>query len=228
MIYNPVGDNALIHVMLVDAQRLFREGVEALINNRSDIAVIAMADDGEQAIALLEEAVPDVILMDIHMHRMDGIRAAAYIKDKYPAIKIVMLTDAQDEERIIRAIKVGADGFLLKDLNPEKLIQSIKDAYNGQNVLSGDVASLLVNRIRDLTLDKKQLLGKRLDNQGIRFTKRELDIAYLMFIGHSNQAIAEHLFLGQGTVKNYISDIYRKLDIRNRRQVVSYLLKLLT
>ena len=217
----------MINVMLVDDHRLFREGVEALINHRDDIEVIAMADNGEQAKALLETKKPDVVLMDIHMPELDGIRATAYIKENHPDVKVVMLTTAKDEELVIRAIQVGADGFLLKDLYPEKLIQSIKDAVIGQHVLSGDVASLLVNRIRELTLDKKQALGKRLGNQGIRFTNRELDIAYLILNGNSNKKIANHLFLGQGTVKNYISEIYRKLDIHNRRQAVDYFVELL-
>src|SRR5699024_9581894 len=147
---------------------------------------------------------PDVVLMDIHMPELDGIRATAYIKENHPDVKVVMLTTAKDEELVIRAIQVGADGFLLKDLYPEKLIQSIKDAVIGQHVLSGDVASLLVNRIRELTLDKKQALGKRLGNQGIRFTNRELDIAYLILNGNSNKNIGNHLLLRQRTDKKYI------------------------
>ncbi|TFJ93058.1 response regulator [Lentibacillus salicampi] len=212
----------MIKVMLVDDQQLFREGVESLINHTNDIEVISMADSGEQAITLLETEKPDVVLMDIHMPQMDGIKTTAYIKEAHPTMKVVMLTSTNDEELVIRAIKVGADGFLLKDLYPEKLTESIRDVMKGQNVLSGEVAGLLVNRIRELTLDKKQILGRRLDNQGIRLTNRELDIAYFILNGHSNQAIAKYLYLGQGTVKNYISEIYSKLDIHNRKQAVTY------
>lgn len=217
----------MIKIMLVEDQRLFREGVEALISNTDDIEVIGMAESGESAIELLQHEQPDVILMDIHMAEMDGIKTTVYIKENHPSVKVVMLTTIAEEELVIRGINVGADGFLLKDLYPDNLIQSIRDAARGQSVLSGKVATILVNKIRELTLDKKQILGKRLENRGINLTARELDIAYLFMGGHSNKIIAQKLFLGEGTIKNYISEVYSKLNIRNRHEAINYLKNLL-
>ncbi|MFD2762166.1 response regulator [Lentibacillus juripiscarius] len=210
-------------MMLVDDQRLFREGVEALIRETGDIQVVGVADSGESAIETLENESPDVVLMDIHMPGMDGIKTTVHIKEFYPSVKVVMLTSFADDELIIRGINVGADGFLLKDLDPDNLTRSIRNAASGQYVLSGKAARILVTHIRELTLDKEQILGKRLENRGMSLTKRELDIAHLMINGDTNKTIARKLYLGEGTVKNYISAIYHKINTRNRKETVQYL-----
>lgn len=217
----------MINVLLVEDQRLFREGVKALTETQEDIGIIGMAPNGEDAIAMIPELKPDVVLMDIHMPDMDGIKATAHIKEKHPTVKVVLLTTAPEEELIIRGLSVGADGFLLKELYPDTLHNAIRDAYRGQFVLSGEVAQILATRIRELTLNKKQILAKRLENNNINLTNRELDIAYLLMEGNSNNQAANKLFLGEGTIKNYISDIYNKLDIHNREQAREYLSSLL-
>ncbi|RYG73015.1 response regulator transcription factor [Lentibacillus lipolyticus] len=213
----------MIKVMLVDDQRLFREGVEALIRETEDIKVIGVAANGESAIEILEHEIPDVVLMDIHMPGMDGIKTTVHMKVFYPSLKVVMLTSFADDELVIRGVNVGADGFLLKDLDPDNLTQSIRNAAGGQNVLSGEAARILVTHVRELTLDKEQILGKRLENRGFSLTKRELDVAHLIIRGDTNKAIARKLYLGEGTVKNYISAIYHKLNTRNRKETEYYL-----
>ncbi|MGY0691489.1 response regulator [Virgibacillus sp. FSP13] len=213
----------MIKVLLVEDQRLFREGVEAIIDKKDDIHVIGMAENGEAAIKQIEKEVPDVILMDIHMPNMDGIKTTVHVKEYYPDVKVVMLTTHAKEDLIIRGISVGADGFLLKELYADSLIRSIRDAARGQVVLSGEVAKILANRIRVLTLNKKQILAKRLENRGMHFSNRELDVAYLFMEGHTNKYIAQKLFLGEGTVKNYISEIYNKLGIHNRTEAIDFL-----
>lgn len=218
---------AVIKVMLVEDQRLFQEGVEAIIKTTNDMHVTGMALSGASAIDMLKQQQPDVVLMDIHMPELDGIKTTVYIKENYPDIKVVMLTSLVDEELVIRGINVGADGFLLKDLYAEKLIESLRYAAAGQTVLSGKVAQILVDKIRESTLDKQQILGKRLENRGFTLTKRELDIAFLFMDGHSNKIIAEKLFLGEGTIKNYISEIYAKLNIHKRQEARDYLKGLL-
>ncbi|TMN21597.1 response regulator transcription factor [Lentibacillus cibarius] len=223
-----MGAGSLIKVMLVDDQRLFREGLEALIRGTNDIRVIGMADNGEDSIAMLENEIPDVVLMDIHMPGKDGIKTTVHIKELYPSISVVMLTSFADDELIIRGINVGADGFLLKDLNPDNLTRSIRDAANGQYVLSGEAARILVTYVRELTLDKEQILRKRLENRGISLTKRELTIANMLLSGDTNKTIAQELYLGEGTVKNYISSIYHKLNTKNRKGTVQYLRHILT
>lgn len=218
--------------MLVEDQRLFREGVQAILDKTDDIQVIGIAENGEAAIREIDKREvdktrPDVVLMDIHMPNMDGIRTTVYLKEHYPDIKVVILTSDADEDTVIRGISVGADGFLLKALYADSLIQVIRDAARGQTVLSGEVARILATRIRELTMNKKQILAKRLENRGLYFSTRELDIAYLIMEGHTNKHIAHQLYLGEGTVKNYISEIYHKINIRHRAKAVEFLRRIM-
>ncbi|SHG03073.1 response regulator transcription factor [Ornithinibacillus halophilus] len=213
----------MIKILLVDDQRLFRAGVKSLLNDLEDMEVIGTAEDGEEAVRVVEEKNPDVVLMDIHMPNLDGIRATAQIKRKFPDTKVVFLTTQAVEGLVIRGIDVGADGFLIKELYPDNLEQAIRDAYRGQMVLSGEVASVLVGRIRELTKDPIQILAIRLENRGIKLTKRELEISMLLLDGKTNTQLAKHFQLREGTIKNYISDLYMKLDLHNRRQVIAYL-----
>ncbi|MGP4106001.1 response regulator [Virgibacillus sp. L01] len=135
----------MINVLLVDNQRLFREGVKALTDSQQDINIIGMAPNGQDAIAMITELVPDVVLMDVHMPDMDGIRATAHIIEMHPTVKVVLLTTVAEEELIIRGISVGADGFLLKELYPDTLHNAIRDAYRGQVVLSREIAQILAS-----------------------------------------------------------------------------------
>ncbi|WP_087974154.1 response regulator [Oceanobacillus rekensis] len=214
----------MINVLIVEDQRLFRDGVEAIIGRTDDISVVGTAENGEKAIEQMKLLHPkvDVVLMDIHMPNMDGIATTRFLKENYPEVKVVLLTTTADDDMVISGIVLGADGFLIKTLYAERLIDAIRMAYEGEIVLSGDVARILGNRIRELTMDKKQIFTLRLDRMGFNFTRREIDIAYLLMEHNSNSQIANKLFLGEGTVKNYISEIYHKLDIHNRAKAITY------
>ena len=220
------GFYALIKLLLVEDQRLFLEGVKKLIETQEDMEVIGTASNGDAALELVREQQPDIVLMDIHMPELDGIKATARIKEEFSSVKVIMLTTHIDEDRAIRGISVGADGFLVKELYSDTLYQAIRDAYRGQVVISGDVASILARRIRELSMDKSAILGVRLENRGIHLTKREQEIAYLFMERHTNKHIADKIHLGEGTIKNYISEIYQKLGIHNREQARSYLQKI--
>ncbi|MTW88005.1 response regulator [Virgibacillus dakarensis] len=215
-------------VLVVEDQRLFREGIHALIDGKEDINVIGMAENGYEAIQMTDELLPDVVLMDIHMPDLDGIKATAKIKKLHPTVKVVLLTTVAEEDLVIRAIAVGADGYLVKALYPDTLHRAIHDAYRGEVVFSGEAAKILATRIRELMLNKKQILAKRLENQNLFFTKRELDIAYLLMNDKTNKQISLELFIGEGTVKNYISEIYYKLGVRRRKEATNFLKSLLT
>lgn len=219
----------MINVLVVDDQRLFRDGVEAIIGRTDDISVIGTSENGGEAIEQMERLHPDVdvVLMDIHMPKMDGIAATRFLKINYPKVKVVLLTTKADDDMVITGIIFGADGFLVKSLYANRLIDAIRMAYEGEIVLSGDVARMLANRIRELTMDKKEIFTLRLDRMGANFTKREIDIAYLLMERYSNSQIASKLFLGEGTVKNYISEIYNKLDIHNRSKAITYFKQLM-
>lgn len=217
------GFYALIKLLLVEDQRLFVEGVKALLERQDDMEIVGTASNGEQALERVRERRPDIVLMDIHMPELDGIQATARIKENDPSVKVIMLTTTINEDLAIRGISVGADGFLVKELFPDTLYQAVRDAYRGQVVLSGDVASILARRIRELSMDRSAILGIRLENRGIRLTKREQEIAYLFMEHHNNKQIADKLFLGEGTIKNYISEMYQKLGVHNRGKAISYL-----
>lgn len=217
------GVSLMIKVLLVEDQQLFREGVNALVSAEEDMEVIGMTHHGLEAIQQIEEQQPDVILMDIHMPEVNGIKATSQIKEHYPNIKVILLTTNKDIDLITTGLSVGADGFLLKTLDASRLVRSIRDAYDGQIVLSGEVAKMLATKVKAYKYDKKEILGEKLVNLDIQLSRRELDIAYLLKEEITNKNIAQELFLSEGTVKNYISEIYNKLGLRNRKDVIDYL-----
>ncbi|WP_339226784.1 response regulator transcription factor [Oceanobacillus sp. FSL K6-2867] len=211
----------MIHVLIVENQRLLRDGIEAIIERTDDIKVIGAVDNGEIAIKQMEHLKPDIVIMDIQLPQMGGIRTTKHIKEKYPEVSVILLTSKVDD-CVISGINAGADGFLVKALYAERLLEAIRIAYRGEPVLSGEVARMLASRIRELTMNNKQIFTLRLERLGYSFTKREIDIAFLLKDNYTNQQIANKLFLGEGTVKNYISEIYNKLNIRNRAKVVEF------
>ncbi|WP_339316188.1 response regulator transcription factor [Oceanobacillus sp. FSL W7-1304] len=211
----------MIHILIVENQRLLRDGMEAIIERTDDIKVIGAVDNGEIAIKQMEHLKPDIVIMDVHLPQMDGIRTTKYMKEKYPEVGVILLTSKVDDF-IISGINAGADGFLVKAVYAERLLEAIRIAYRGETIFSGEVAQMLATRIRELTMNNKQIFTLRLERLGYTFTKREIDIAFLLKENYTNQQIAHKLFLGEGTVKNYISEIYNKLNIRNRAKVIEF------
>ncbi|MFC2949214.1 response regulator [Virgibacillus sediminis] len=217
----------MVDLLLVEDQRLFADGWKGMFHAAGDIQLVGCARDGQEAVNLCAELQPDVVLMDIGRAQMDGVRLTVQIKEQFPDVKVLLLSSEVDEELVISGVNVGADGFLLTELHADVLLETIRNIHRGDNVLSGKAARILTKKIRELTMDKKQLLEKQLDKHGHEFTKRELDIAYLFMDNLSNKQIAKRLYLGEGTVKNYISGIYQKLDIKTRAQAINYFQSLL-
>lgn len=217
----------MIRVLLVEDQQLVIDGVKALLAREDDVDVVGLACNGEDAIRQLDAKRPDIVLMDIHMPQVDGINATAYIKNRYANIKVILLTACLEEERVISGLNAGADGFLLKNLDAKRLIRSIRDAYTGQVVLSGEVAKMLARIMRNIKYDKKDILAQKLTGRNIHLSKRELDIAYLLMKEVSNKHMADQLFLSEGTIKNYVSTIYGKLGLDTRKEAVVFLQSLL-
>ena len=204
-----------IRVMLVDDQVLLREGLKTIINIQEDMEVAAEAENGERALACMEETALDVILMDIQMPVMNGVEATAAIKNRYPDVAIVILTTFDDDDFIIDALAKGAAGYLLKDIDGPHLIRAIRDAHEGQLMLPGRIATKLAARISR----QKAAPAGPLKEEGLSsLNKREREIGALLAQGLSNRQIAKNLFLREGTVKNYISEIYSKLGTSNRTQ----------
>ncbi|WP_163969635.1 response regulator transcription factor [Oceanobacillus halotolerans] len=213
----------MIRVLVVEDQLLVREGIQALLEKVEDMEIIGTASNGYEAIQHVQKSPPDVVLMDIHMPKLDGIKATLHLKEHFPNVKVILLTTFAEEDRIITGINVGADGFLLKRLDVNHIVRSIRDAYEGQMVIVGEAARILAKNIRDAKYNKKEVLNRKLQVRYIYLSKRELDVAYALMEEMTNKQMAQKLFLGEGTIKNYISEVYTKLGIRNRNDAIAFL-----
>ncbi|WP_413377731.1 response regulator [Alkalihalobacillus sp. 1P02AB] len=213
-----------INIMIVDDQTLMREGLKTIIELEEDMEVVATAENGEEAIIKAEQSQPDLILMDIQMPIMNGIDSLKEIKSKLKDVKILILTTFANDEYIISGLLNGSEGFLLKDMNYDQLISSIRNAYQGEIILPNLIAKKLAKRIACHEPEKPRVFKQDSINiKGIRFSKREKEVIELLVQGFSNKKIAESLFISEGTVKNYISEVYSKIEINDRAQAIVYL-----
>lgn len=206
-----------INIMIVDDQTIMRDGLKTILELDDDIEVVAAVSNGKEAVKAATEFKPDIILMDIRMPEMNGVDATRIIKKEYPHIIIIILTTFDDDDYIIQAMANGAAGYLLKDIDGEKLIQAVHDGISGNIIMPGRVAAKLAARLSNsnqVMENKKSKLEQ--------FTERELDIIRLMIAGESNKKIASLLYLTEGTVKNYISGIYSKIYVKDRANAILY------
>ncbi len=210
-----------IRVLIADDQALFRRGLHVVLGTEEGIEVVAEAENGEEAIELARELVPDVVLMDVRMPRLNGIEAARQIRAEVPTTKILMLTVSDEEDDLYEAIKAGANGYLLKEISVEDVAESIRAVMQGQSLLSPSMASKLLNEFNALVKraeDKQQFAGPVLTN-------RELEVLRLVAKGMSNREIATELYISENTVKNHVRNILEKLHLHNRMEAVIYAVK---
>lgn len=200
----------MIRVLIVDDQALIREGLNLMLDLYDVVRIVGEANNGKEAIDFLEKEEVDVILMDIRMPLMDGVEATRVIKDKYPNTKIIILTTFNEDEYIFEGLKNGADGYILKDVSSKELVNIIKSVYDGEILFHGDVAKTIASAV----IDKKD--SKKVFH---RLTPRESEIAKLIGKGKSNKEIGEILFITEGTVKNHVTKILDKLELRDRTQL---------
>ena len=204
----------LIRVLIVDDHQVVRKGLRGYLETYPDIQVVAEAENGVQAVALAREHVPDVILMDLLMPEMGGVEAIEQIMVFSPATHIIVLTSYTEDEYLFSAMRAGARGYLLKDVEPEDLVNAIRAAMRGQATLHPSVAVRLVQGI-----DHPD------DDSLADLTERELDVLRLVARGKSNKEIAEELVIAEGTVKSHVSNILSKLHLTHRTQAALYALK---
>lgn len=202
----------MIRVLIVDDQALIREGLSLMLDLYDEIEIAGEASNGKEAIEFVEREEVDVILMDIRMPVMDGVEATKVIKEKHPNIKIIILTTFNEDEYIFKGLKNGADSYILKDVSSKELVNIIKSVNSGGIMLHGDVAKTIASAVVDRKGDRKEDILKRL-------TPRELEIAKLIGEGKSNREISQMLYITEGTVKNYVTKILDKLEIRDRTQL---------
>jgi DNA-binding NarL/FixJ family response regulator len=202
-----------LKVLIVDDDALIRDGLKVLLEMEEGFTVAGVAADGREAFALCRELQPDLVLMDVRMPVMDGVMATELIKTDYPEIKVVILTTFKDDEYIEQAVKNGAEGYILKSQSLESIVDSLRAVGRGNTVFEREVAGTL-HAI--LSGEKKKDPGR------FQLTAREFEILRLVGEGLSNREIAARLFLSQGTVRNYISSLLLKLELRDRTQLALF------
>ena len=207
-----------IRVLIADDHALFRRGLSMVLESEPDIEVVAEAQDGEEVIAKAEEIVPDVLLMDVRMPKLNGIEATRAIRESVPSAKIVMLTVSDEEDDLFDAIKAGANGYLLKEISIEEVADAIRAVTQGQSLISPSMASKLLNEFNALAkqADEKPRLAAP------RLTTRELEVLKLVAQGMSNREAADTLYIAENTVKNHVRNILEKLQLHSRMEAVVY------
>lgn len=203
--------------ILAEDQALVRQGLKLMIESDEDFRVVAEATNGKEAIQECEQYHPDVAILDIRMPEMTGLESARILRERWPEMVILMLTTFNDEEYALEALKNGANGYLLKDGDAEELIRSIRSALDGGLAIEDKVAAKVLPSL----LESKKVKPQIDEN----ITEREKEIISLIGQGQNNQEIADRLFLSVGTVKNQISTILSKLELRDRTQLAIYALK---
>ena len=218
-----------VMVLIVDDQRLIREGISSLLALQDGISVVGTAVNGQEAIHKAKTLQPDVVLMDVRMPVMDGIAATSQLKQTQPACEILMLTTFDDDDYVIKSLQAGASGYLLKDIPASDLAQAIKLAYAGIYQLDTAVAGKLVGA---LSQPKKETAPVGSITEPVEvtdptgathdLTERELEVLRLIATGATNREIADTLVVSEGTVKNHVSSILSRLGLRDRTQAALY------
>lgn len=201
----------MIRVLICDDQVVVTDGLEMILESDPEIEVVGMAHDGSEALELIPNTNPDIVLMDLKMPGMNGIQATRAIKDQYPEVKVLVLTTFGEDEWVFDAVRSGAAGYLLKGTTRAELVTAIKGTAAGESYIDPAVGGTLLSHVASSTTSQDTTLTGD-------FSKRELEILKLLASGLSNTDIAEQLFLSKGTVRNYISAILTKLDVEDRTQ----------
>lgn len=212
----------MIKLLLVDDQDILVEGLKLILGAEDDIEVIGTANNGKRAYEFCKWNKVDVILMDIKMPELNGVEATALIKRDFPNIKIIVLTTFNDDEFIYEALKNGASTYLLKDASPAEISYAVQTVYNGGSMLQSDIAVKVIDKFSQLANENRsKVTDKRIEE----LTEREIDILRLIAEGKNNKEIGDELFISQGTVKNHITRVLLKLDLRDRTQLAVFAIK---
>jgi len=212
-------------IIIIDDHQLFREGVKRILDFEKTFEVVAEGDDGTEAITLVEEHQPDVVIMDINMPNVNGVEATRQLIEKYPTTKVIILSIHDDESYVQHALKTGATGYLLKEMDADALIEAVKVVADGGSYLHPKVTHNLVKEYRRLAVEVGGNGGGYQSQVEIRrplhlLTRRECEVLQLLADGKSNRGIGESLFISEKTVKNHVSNILQKMNVNDRTQAV--------
>ncbi|TBX77910.1 response regulator transcription factor [Bacillus mycoides] len=208
-----------IKVLLVDDHTVVLKGLAFFLSTQEDFELVGEANNGKEALVKVGETSPDVVLMDLYMPEMDGIEATACIKKEYPNVKVIVLTSFSDQAHVLPALKAGASGYILKDIEPDQLVEAIRSAYKGNIQLHPDIANALLSQT--LPQEEKEEPSVQVDV----LTARENEVLQLLAKGMSNKEIASVLVITEKTVKAHMSSILSKLHLSDRTQAALYAVK---
>ncbi len=205
----------LTTILIADDQSLFREGLHTLLSVQPEFEVIGEASNGEEVLQSVAEQLPDVVLMDLRMPGMDGVSATRILHEKYPQVKVIVLTTFDDDEDVFEGLRAGAVGYLLKDVPSSKLFEAIRAAAKGEYFLLPSITAKIVSELKRVSAPAAKQIELVEALSG-----REMEVLKLVSGGMSNKEIAETLVISEGTVKNHLSNILAKLSARDRIQAV--------
>ncbi len=204
----------MIQVIIADDQVLLRESIGYILNNDEEIHVVGMAESGDEAIQKCEYKRPDIVLMDIEMPGTDGVEATKYIKDRWPEIKVIILTTFENPDNIMESFVAKADGYIVKNITHKDLVLTIKCVYSGLTVIHKSVKDIMIDRFKGIVDYKMNYIDI--------LSKKEIEIVRLIAKGNSNKEIAATLNYSEGTIKNNVSKILEKLDMSDRMQIAIF------
>ncbi|WP_371363006.1 Transcriptional regulatory protein DegU [Sporomusa rhizae] len=214
-----------IRIVIADDHALLRQGIKNVLSLEPDFDVIGEAADGAEAIYKVDNLKPDILLLDVNMPRLNGLEVTKQLKQASAPVKVIILTMHDDESYVLEVIKSGAVGYLLKDIEPGMLVKAIRIVFAGQSFIYPTLAQRLfgeLSRQEEKRLEVPQMLERRKEE---RLTYREVEVLQLIGQGMSNQEIAKKLYLSEKTVKNHLTNIFRKINVVDRTQAVLYAIK---
>lgn len=219
-----------VNIVIIDDHQLFREGVKRILDFEPTFEVVAEGDDGDEAARIVEHYHPDVVIMDINMPNVNGVEATKQLVDLYPESKVIILSIHDDENYVTHALKTGARGYLLKEMDADTLIEAVKVVAEGGSYLHPKVTHNLVNEFRRLATSGVSSHAQHEVYPEIRrplhiLTRRECEVLQMLADGKSNRGIGESLFISEKTVKNYVSNILQKMNVNDRTQAVVVAIK---
>ncbi|WP_246939035.1 response regulator [Bacillus pinisoli] len=206
-----------IKILIADDHHMVRRGLMFFLKTQTEIEIVAEASNGREALALVQEYKPHVILMDLDMPEMDGIQATKLVKEQFPETKVIILTSFSDQDHVIPAVRAGADGYQLKDIEPDELVKTIIAVHRGERHLHPIVTNHVMNHLMHGSKEQ-ELLHEQL-------TARELEVLVEISKGKSNKEIADSLYITEKTVKTHVSNILSKLQLQDRTQAALYAVK---